>query len=447
MRLLVVGAYDEQVGAASRIAKAKGAAVMHCNDIDAALNMLRSGKGADAMLVDVRLDIKKLTTALKTERIHMEVIAYGVNAKSDEAANAIRSGAKEFVPLPPEEKLITAILEAITEESRSIIFKSAAMDRVMKLALQVAPSDAHIIISGESGTGKEVMARTIHKNSKRAAAPFISVNCAAIPEALLESELFGHEKGAFTGAVSQRIGKFEEANNGTLLLDEITEMDIRLQAKLLRAIQEKEIDRVGGTKPVKLNLRILATTNRDLKKHVEEGKFREDLYFRLNVIHLQLPNLRSRPDDIPLFADYFIKKYAQANGVDPLPLSPKALERLSAYHWPGNVRELENTMHRAVLLAGGKQIDNDAIILSAEDESAVPNVNPGMAPGTNEMAMRNLVGRSIEDVERELILGTLEHCLGNRTHAANILGISIRTLRNKLKEYGASDDEAEVANG
>jgi DNA-binding NtrC family response regulator len=440
MRLLVVGAYDAQIGTASKIAKDKGASVMHAPDIDAALNLLRGGKGADLLMVDVKLDIRKLTTALKEERFFLTVIAFGIDAKSELAADAIRAGAKEFIPLPPDEKLIAAVLEAITDETQSVIYKSVAMEKVIKLATQVAPSDAHVIISGESGTGKEVIANFIHRKSKRAGNPFISVNCAAIPEQLLESELFGHEKGAFTGAVALRIGKFEEANNGTLLLDEISEMDIRLQAKLLRAIQEKQIDRVGGNKPVKLNLRILATTNRDLKKEVEQGRFREDLYFRLNVINLQLPPLRQRKEDITIFCEYFIKKYATANSVTPLPLSPRALERLIAYHWQGNVRELENTMHRAVLLASGKTIDDDAIILTDEAEQPAQ----GIAAGITEMAMQSFVGRSLDDVEKELILGTLQHCLGNRTHAANILGISIRTLRNKLKEYGEALEAEEV---
>ena len=443
MRLLVVGAYDEQIGAASRIAKDKGASVMHSPDIEAALVLLRSGKGADLLMVDARQDIKKLTTALQAERFFMTVIAFGVDVSSEIAAATIRAGAKEFLPLPPDEKLIAAVLEAITEETQAVIYKSATMDKIIKLATQVAPSDAHVIISGESGTGKEVIANFIHRKSKRASHPFISVNCAAIPEQLMESELFGHEKGAFTGAVAQRIGKFEEANNGTLLLDEISEMDIKLQAKLLRAIQEKQIDRVGGSKPVKLNLRILATTNRDLRKEVELGRFREDLYFRLNVIHLQLPALRQRKEDVPIFAEYFIKKYATANSVQPLPLSPRAMERIANYGWPGNVRELENTMHRAVLLASGKVIDEDAILLSEESDQPAP----GIAAGITEMSMQSLVGRSLDEVERELILGTLQHCLGNRTHAANILGISIRTLRNKLKEYGEmlDADEGNVA--
>ena len=268
----------------------------------------------------------------------------------------------------------------------------------------------------------------------------------------MESELFGHEKGAFTGAVARRIGKFEEANGGTLLLDEISEMDIRLQAKLLRAIQEREIDRVGGSQPVKVDIRLLATSNRDLEKHVRDGNFREDLYFRLNVFNLQLPALRERPGDIPVLAAFFGKKYAEANGLSDRPMTASALARLTEHHWRGNVRELENTMHRAVLLASAKEIDSDAILLTGEGMSpliggavtaapaappaqqAPPASAPSSAAGDADGG-QSLVGRTVADVERDLIIDTLEHCLGNRTHAANILGISIRTLRNKLKIY------------
>ncbi|MEX0760149.1 MAG: sigma-54 dependent transcriptional regulator, partial [Tistlia sp.] len=212
-------------------------------------------------------------------------------------------------------------------------------------------SDASVLITGESGTGKEVMARYIHSKSKRRSKTFVSVNCAAIPENLLESELFGHEKGAFTGAQARRIGKFEEANGGTLLLDEVTEMHPRLQAKLLRAIQEREIDRVGGTQPVKIDIRLLATSNRDLDQAVREGDFREDLYFRLNVVSLELPPLRERPRDVEILSEHFLQKYADANGVPKPSLTAEARTMLREHQWRGNVRELENTMHRAVLLA------------------------------------------------------------------------------------------------
>ena len=252
----------------------------------------------------------------------------------------------------------------------------------------------------------------------------------------MSQSFFGHEKGSFTGAVARRIGKFEEANNGTLLLDEISEMDIRLQAKLLRAIQEHEIDRVGGTKPVKVNLRIVATSNRDLQAEAKKGTFREDLYFRLNVINIHLPPLRDRKEDISPIADFFIEKYTKANGTPERKLSAAALEKLSRYSWPGNVRELENIIHRAVLLATGPDIAPEAITLPnlpAEKTAAGETPKAHDTGGANKS---ELVGRTVESVERELILDTLNYCLGNRTHAANILGISIRTMRNKLKQYG-----------
>jgi DNA-binding NtrC family response regulator len=270
----------------------------------------------------------------------------------------------------------------------------------------------------------------------------VSVNCAAIPENLLESELFGHEKGAFTGAVARRIGKFEEANGGTLLLDEVSEMDVRLQAKLLRAIQEREIDRVGGTHPIKVDIRVLATTNRDLESEVRAGRFREDLFYRLNVMTLKLPPLRERGDDIPMLAEHFVRKYSDANGIAIRPIGEEATTKLRAHAWMGNVRELENTMHRAVLLASGDHIGPEAIVLAGatrnEPQAALAG-DARLAPGE---AARPLVGRTVADVERDLIIDTLSHCLGNRTHAANILGISIRTLRNKLKQY--SDDGVRV---
>jgi DNA-binding NtrC family response regulator len=309
---------------------------------------------------------------------------------------------------------------------------------VLALADQVAGSEASILITGESGSGKEVIARYVHQKSRRAQKPFISVNCAAIPENLLESELFGHEKGAFTGAVARRIGKFEEASGGTLLLDEISEMDARLQAKLLRAIQEREIDRVGGAKPVKVDIRILATSNRDLAQAVKDGTFREDLLYRLNVVNLKLPPLRERPGDIIALAEHFVRKYAAANGVPERRLSAEARRRLVAHRWPGNVRELENAMHRAVLLASGPEIEEAAIRLPDGQplSSADPHSRAAQAASfAAETATRGFIGQTVSEMEQQLILETLEHCFGNRTHAANILGISIRTLRNKLKEY------------
>jgi DNA-binding NtrC family response regulator len=301
------------------------------------------------------------------------------------------------------------------------------MTQIFSLADKIAPSDANVLITGESGTGKEVLARYLHNKSNRKNEKFVSVNCAAIPENLLESELFGHEKGAFTGALNRRIGKFEESSGGTLLLDEISEMDLRLQAKLLRAIQEREIDRVGGNSPVKVNLRILATSNRDLRAEVKAGKFREDLFFRLNVIHMQLPALRERKEDIKVFAEHFAEKFAKSNHMEVPKLTSEALEILNTHKWPGNVRELENTMHRAVLLNNNGLIDKTSLLMeniAGENNSAASSENSG-----------TLVGRTVSDVEKELILSTLNHMGGNRSRAAEILGISIRTLHNKIKEY------------
>lgn len=433
MRLLIIGTLDGQVGAASQIALSRGAKVNHVDTIEAGLEFLRSGRGADLVLADVKEDLVTLITSLESERIAVPVIACGVGNDTQAAVRAIKAGAKEYIPLPPDAELIGAVLTAVAEENSDFIHTDARMTEILKLADQVAPSDASILITGPSGTGKEMMARYLHIKSKRRTGPFIAVNCAAIPENLLESELFGHEKGAFTGAIARRIGKFEEANGGTILLDEISEMDPRLQAKLLRVLQEREIDRVGSNKPVKVNVRILATSNRNLEKYVASGGFREDLYFRLNVVNLCLPPLRERPDDIIALARHFAAKYSEANGIKARGLSEPAIEKLLSYEWPGNVRELENAMHRSILLASGDDIGADAILLS---NSAMAPASPTQPSGASSgVGADTLVGKTVSEVERELIIDTLSHCLGNRTHAATILGISIRTLRNKLKQY------------
>ena len=324
MRLLVVGKLSGQLATAVKMAMSAGAKVSHVETIEAATHALRSGQGADLLMVDYDLDIAGLIAANEDERIRVPVVACGIAADPQRAAAAIRAGAKEFIPLPPEAALIAAVLAAVSDDNRPMVVRDPNMQVVISLADQVAGSDASILITGESGVGKEVVARYVHQKSRRANRPFISVNCAAIPENLLESELFGHEKGAFTGALARRIGKFEEATGGTLLLDEISEMDTRLQAKLLRAIQEREIDRVGGTKPVKVDIRILATSNRDLTQAVKDGTFREDLLYRLNVVNLRLPPLRERPGDVVAMAEFFIKKYAAANSLPEKPLSQEA---------------------------------------------------------------------------------------------------------------------------
>ncbi|MEL7491056.1 MAG: sigma-54 dependent transcriptional regulator [Pseudomonadota bacterium] len=430
MRLLIVGGLSGQLSAAAKIAMNRGAKVAFSETVDAALSALRKGQGADLLMVDIRQDIAGLIEALGSERIATPVVACGVDQDADAAVAAIRAGAKEFIPLPPDADLIAAVLEAVAEENSDLVAIDPAMKKVIALADQVAASEASILITGESGVGKEVIAKHLHQKSKRADKPFISINCAAIPENLLESELFGHEKGAFTGAVARRIGKFEEANGGTLLLDEISEMDVRLQAKLLRALQERTIDRVGGNAPVKVDIRVIATSNRDLASEVKNGTFREDLLFRLNVVNLAVPPLRERPLDIIALADHFATKYAELNGVPQRPVSEAAKRIIAGAAWPGNVRALENAMHRAVLLSTGDEIEADAI--SLPDGSELKAQSPALGAQADDETM---VGRTVAEVEQALIIQTLDHCLGNRTHAANILGISIRTLRNKLKQY------------
>lgn len=425
MELLIVGTLNGQIGAASKIAMSKGGQVTLADNIDKALEIMRSGKSIELIMVDVSLDVYKLISSLQNERINVVVVACGVANDTSLAVKAIKAGAKEYIPLPPDPDLIGAVLAAATRENHALIYGDKKTEAVLKMAKQVAPSDASILLTGSSGTGKEVFSRFVHDNSKRSSQNFVAVNCAAIPEALLESELFGYEKGAFTGAVARRIGKFEEASNGTLLLDEISEMDISLQAKLLRAIQEKEIDRLGGKAPIKVDTRIIATSNRNLEECVKNGTFRQDLYYRLNVINLNIPDLKDRPDDIIVLAKHFIKKYSELNELPMRDLSPKAEEILLDYLWPGNVRELENTMHRAVLLASGSNIDENAIILQ----------NPAATKTSTQEIVQSQVGQTVASVEKKLILDTLQSTSWNRTTAAALLGISIRTLRNKLKQY------------
>ncbi len=325
----------------------------------------------------------------------------------------------------------------------AIIGSNPAIRRVLALAKQVAPSKASILISGESGTGKEMFSRTLHAWSNRSQGPFIAVNCAALPEHLLESELFGHEKGAFTGAIGRKLGKFELANGGTILLDEISEMDLALQAKLLRVLQEGEIDRVGGTETVKVDVRVLATTNREMEKWVDEGKFRQDLFFRLNVIPLRLPSLRERGDDVIELAHFFINMYVKEYKLKPTPLSEDAIHWLKKHPWPGNVRELQNLMERAVLLAGGSPITPHHFLLESEEwplfeetDTTSTNTNPQIDNTLNSDPdpFPNAV-IPLHEMERIMILKGLESTSGNRTQAAELLGISIRTLRNKLNEY------------
>ncbi len=319
------------------------------------------------------------------------------------------------------------------QANKGLIYRDPAMDEVVQRAQRIARSEASVLVHGEIGTGKEVIARYIHNASPRASGPFVAVNCAAIPEQLLESELFGHERGAFSGATSQRIGKLEAAQNGTILLDEISEMDRRLQTKLLRAIQEREIDRIGGRLPVRLNVRIIATTNRDLEQEVIRQTFREDLYFRLNVVSVQVPSLRSRPKDIPALAQHFIEKYCGDNGETLRQLSPAALSALMLHNWPGNVRELENTIHRALVLTTDTVIGPVALEVGRS-----PIYSPPVEDGSK---VSGYVGRPLHLMERDVIIGTLQATNGNRTRTAVMLGLSIRALRNKINLYSAQGIE------
>jgi DNA-binding NtrC family response regulator len=420
MKLLIVGDLGGQLIQASRIAKKNGAKVYTVPDVMSAMHAVRSGKSADIIMVEVSQDIKGFIESLKSEKIYATVVACGIESDKDKAVMAIRAGAKEYVPLPPEEDLMAAIFEAITgSDVTEVIYKSQAFADIIKMAKQIAPSEASVLITGESGTGKEVISKFIHSQSKRKNKDFISVNCAAIPENLLESELFGHEKGAFTGAIERRIGKFEEANGGTILLDEVSEMDLRLQAKLLRAIQEREICRVGGNNQVNLDIRIIATTNRNLLKEVKDGRFREDLYYRLNVITLHLPPLRDRVEDIELLSKYFITKYAALNGINEKQFSSEAMAKMLKYQWPGNVRELENAVHRSLLLACQTEIEPKDLLI---EETEPANDDEPQA-------------RTLENIEKSAIQTAIDKCYGDEVKAAVVLGISIRTLRNKLKQY------------
>lgn len=340
---------------------------------------------------------------------------------------------------------------------KEIVTQNAAMKSLLDVARNVARSKATILIQSESGTGKELLAQYIHNNSERTGKPFVAVNCAAMPDTLLESELFGHKKGSFTGASQDHRGKFEQAHTGTILLDEISEMALPLQAKLLRVLQEQEVDKVGGKEPIKVDVRVIATTNRHMLECVESGKFREDLYFRLNVIPLALPPLRERKDDIPMLVDHFLVKHANLNGRERPQIAQDAIDVLSNYNWRGNVRELENVVERALLLCNGNEIlpnhllmhsqmgqrtiNEDLASATAAVRSAVSAIVPAASAESDAESMVAAgplgieVGMSMKEAEKKLIFETLKETGGNRTHASRILGISIRTLRNKLNEY------------
>jgi two-component system response regulator FlrC len=423
-----------------------------------------SAKLYDLIISDMRMpeiDGLSMLNMIKSSGIESPVCFITAFGTVSNAVEALKLGASDYIlkPFSPEviEELIrrTFELESLSPSKKrkknKAVFRSAFMARLFALAKEVADSEATVLITGASGTGKEVLARYVHDNSSRADGPFVAVNCAAIPENLMESELFGFEKGAFTGAVNKKPGKFELADGGTILLDEIGEVPIHLQAKLLRVLQEREVERLGSVKPEKINVRILATTNRVLKKEVAQGSFREDLYYRLNVIAIELPPLRERREDIRELAEFFILKYCEINRKGMCSLGEKALAALIEYDWPGNVRELEHTIERAVVLCKDKVISERDLflhgitlkqfLLESDFEREAPAVPVPEKTEASEQKQENsapaapAVGVTIAEMERELILKTLEEVGGNRTKAAELLGITVRTLRNKLNEY------------
>jgi transcriptional regulator with PAS, ATPase and Fis domain len=318
---------------------------------------------------------------------------------------------------------MTSAPARVNPVKHSIVTSSDVMLKVLGLARRVSDATATVLIQGESGTGKELLTRFIHRHSRRHQGPFVAMNCAALPEQLAESELFGYEKGAFTGATQVRPGKFELAHQGTLLLDEISEMPLALQVKLLRVLQEKEVDHIGGRYPIPVDVRIVTTTNRDLRKMVSQGEFREDLYYRLRVIPITLPPLRERMDDLEPLCLFFIEKFCPPDRVPRPRFTQRALKQMVDYSWPGNVRELENTVERALLISDGPQIEPEHLLLDSDLKG----------PAISEKS--NLVGMTVREMEQRLIGQTLKHVNDNRTNAAQMLGISIRTLRNKLREY------------
>ncbi len=367
----------------------------------------------------------------------------------EDAVELMKQGALDYLIEPVRKEQIEFYLkQSISKEGVSspkvkygglkknkveIITNDKAMHQLLKLAEKVSDSTASILIQGESGTGKELFAKYIHEKSDRKQMSFVAVNCAALPEALLESELFGHEKGAFTGAISTKIGKFELAHKGTLLLDEISEMQVHLQAKLLRVLQEKQVDRVGGSKPIDIDVRIIATTNRDITTSIKDGEFREDLYYRLNTIPLSIPPLRDRHKDFDPLCAYFIKKYSKIDRRNVKGMTKEAFLRLASEKFPGNIRELENIIHRAVLLTEDGQIKPCDLMLTSSGPI-------DMALDEENNITNNAGHKTIKDMEKKMIFHTLDETSGNRTNAAKILGISVRTLRNKLNEYKKTQD-------
>jgi two-component system, NtrC family, response regulator AtoC len=398
--------------------------------------------GPDLLLTDLKMpgmDGIDLMRKAREAYPDLAVVVMTAFGAVETAVTAMRQGAADYITKPInldelglvveraiENRRLRAeanrLRERLNDRVRNIVGSSPAMKPVFDAILQVAPSRATVLITGESGTGKELVAAAIHEHSPRASGPFVKLHCAALAETLLESELFGHERGAFTGAVARREGRFQQANGGTLFLDEIAEISPSIQIKLLRFLQEHEFERVGGNQTIKVDVRIVAATNKDLLSQVKAGKFREDLYYRLNVVTVDVPPLRARPTDIPLLAMHFVRRYAQENGKDVSGFTDDALERLSRYSWPGNVRELENAVERAVVVCKGSQV---------RSEDLAPTIKPAAA--FDELPP--IPGSSLAEIERYAILKTLEHTGGSTSKAAEVLGISPRKIQYRLQEY------------
>lgn len=404
--------------------------------------------GPDLVLTDLKMpgmDGVELLGKLKnTPELDVEVVVMTAFGAVETAVAAMRAGAADYLTKPLNTDELFVVLDRALERCRlrqeaselreqlknrysfsNIIGAAPEMQQLFKSIAQIAPSRATVLLTGESGTGKELVAAAIHHSSNRADRPFIKLHCAALAESLLESELFGHERGAFTGADRRREGRFERADGGTLFLDEIGEISAATQVKLLRVLQEREFERVGGNQTLKVDVRVIAATNRDLKEMVEKGQFREDLFYRLNVINVHLPPLRERPGDIPALALHFAKRYSQENGKSVTKLSDRALSLLAGHSWHGNVRELENVIERAVVLAEG-----DTIEMSHLPAELAADPQPGATP--------LIPGATMAELERHAILTTLEACGGSTSKAADVLGISVRKIQYKLQEYGAA---------
>ena len=404
---------------------------------EAALQALQT-QAFSIVVSDVRMmpmDGITLLKAIRGRLPHLPVVLMTAYAEVEKAVDAMRAGACDFLLKPFEPAALLGHIrryELVASESGdSVVMSDPASCELFAVARRVAQTDATVLLTGESGVGKEVVARYIHRHSARHDGPFVAINCAAIPDSLLEATLFGYEKGAFTGAQQAQAGKFEQAQHGTLLLDEVTEMPMGLQAKLLRVLQEREVERVGGKKPVALDIRIVATSNRDMAEAVARGVFREDLYYRLNVFPVAIPALRERPQDIVPIARYFLAEHGVRFARSGVALSPEAEAALTAHAWPGNVRELENVIQRALILATGKQIE-------AVDLRLAPAARPVSSGSSEAVETQPMVEKKVDnvkDMEREHILKTLAEVGGSRKAAIERLGISERTLRYKLQQY------------